>query len=74
MRSLARLFGAVGTLADSVLALAVVLDAATARLRQQLSLGGETSPQTIEHQLGSVENVQAAANGTAKGRKARTGD
>ena len=47
MRSISRLFSAVGTLADSLLALAGVIDTATARLRLQLA--GETEPHILEH-------------------------
>lgn len=59
MKSIARLFSAFGTLADSLLALAGVIDVATGRIRMQLA-HEDTLPDVIEH--------QPAAEG--KGRKA----
>lgn len=72
MRSIARLFSAFSTLADSVLSLASVLDAGTARLRQQLALDGEAAPPAVlEHQpAGECDRV--SENGMAK-RKSRAG-
>lgn len=44
MRSLTKLFGAVGSLADSILALASIVDVATGRLRQNLALDDAEAP------------------------------
>jgi hypothetical protein len=52
MRSIGKLFSAFATLADSILALASVVDGATGRLRQQLALDG---PEVLEHQPAGVE-------------------
>lgn len=60
MRSIARLFGAFGTLADSVLSLASVLDVATARLR--LTLAAEV-PEQLTHGSSETEISQPDANG-----------
>ncbi len=49
MRSITRLFTAVGALAESLLALASVLDVATGKLRQQLVLDGV---EVIDHHPG----------------------
>ncbi len=62
MRSISRLFGAVGTLADSLLALASVLDVATGKLRQQLVLDGV---EVIEHNPAEIEE-QPAKRGKSK--------
>jgi hypothetical protein len=52
MRSITRLLSAFGTLADSVLALAGVVDIATGKLRQQLAV---EAVEVIEHQPAGVE-------------------
>jgi hypothetical protein len=48
MRSITRLFSAFGTLADSLLALASVVNATTGRLQQSLAV--EDASHVIEHQ------------------------
>jgi hypothetical protein len=70
MRSIARLFAAFGTLADSVLSLAGVIDAAAGRLRQQLD--GDAAPiaeAVLDHRPVNDSAEHAGVNG--KGRKAR---
>lgn len=54
MRSIGKLFSAFGTLADSVLALAGVMDTATARLRMQLAQ--EIDPPALDHSE-AIDNV-----------------
>jgi hypothetical protein len=68
MRSITRLFGAFGTLADSVLAVAGVIDIATGKLRQQLAV---EAVEVIEHQPAGVEGPSDAAEpaSTKRGRK-----
>jgi len=71
MRSISRLFSAFGTLADSVLSLASVIDGASDRLRHQLALDGDAAP-ILEHQpaVAEANGEPAAANGTTRrGRK-----
>lgn len=71
MRSLARLFGAFGTLADSVLALASVLNNVTDRLRLQLS--AEVDPPALPSAGEVIEHAEPEASGTAaNGRKRKT--
>lgn len=60
MRSITRLFGALGTLADSVLALAGVIDMASGRLR--LHLADDSAPQ-VTHGSPMPEIVNPGANG-----------
>ena len=70
MRSITRLFGAFGTLADSLLSLSGVIDAATAKLRLQLAT--ETDPAALAHAgevLDHAEPEPLAGNATANGRK-----
>jgi hypothetical protein len=52
MRSISRLFSAFGTLADSLLALAGVVNIATDKLRQQLAV---EAIEVLEHQPAGVE-------------------
>jgi hypothetical protein len=52
MRSIGKLFTAFVTLADSLLALAGLVDIATDKLRQQLTT--ETGTHIIEHEAGAV--------------------
>jgi len=59
MRSITRLFGAFGTLADSVLALAGVIDVAAGRLRLQLA--DDSAPQ-LGHGSPTAEIVDPGAN------------
>jgi hypothetical protein len=47
MRSITRLFSAFGTLADSILSLASLIDTASAKLRLQLA--NETEPPALMH-------------------------
>lgn len=72
MRSIGKLFTAFATLADSVLSLASVVDAATAKLRQQLALEYDP-PQVLDHQPANDAEEAPAVNGTGKGKKARAG-
>lgn len=60
MRSITRLFGAFGTLADSLLSLASVVDAATAKLRLQLA--GETESAALTH-AGEVLDASTGQGG-----------
>lgn len=64
MRSITRLFGAVGALADSVLALAHVVDAIAGRLRQAVAL--ETDPPALGH---GAEVIDAEGDGGAPARR-----
>jgi len=57
MRSIARLFSAFGTLAESILSLSGVLDAATGRLRQQLALD-EAAATVLDHQPAGGEECR----------------
>jgi len=63
MRSIGRLFGAFGTLADSLLALASVVDVAAARLRLQLA--DESAPR-LAHDSPTAEIVDSGANGVVE--------
>jgi hypothetical protein len=56
MRSITRLFAALGTLADSLLALAGVVDIATGKLRQQLAV---ETVEVLEHQPAGGEAATA---------------
>ncbi|HTU23105.1 MAG TPA: hypothetical protein VMG10_34030 [Gemmataceae bacterium] len=72
MRSISRLFSAFGTLADSVLSLASVIDGATARLRLQIA--AETEPAVIEHRpqgddVGSTDPLPSSNSTARRGRK-----
>jgi hypothetical protein len=69
MRSISRLLSAFATLADSLLALASVVDGATGRLRQQLALEG---PEVIEHQPAGVEGPSEATESTSAKRSRRS--
>lgn len=73
MRSIGRLFGAFGTLAESILSLSAVVDVATGRLRQALAF--DEVPTVLDHQPAGGENVplDGSSNGTAKRGKARAG-
>jgi hypothetical protein len=68
MRSITRLLSAFGALADSLLALASVVDGATGRLRQQLAV---EAVEVIEHQPAGVEGPSDAAEPASakRGRK-----
>lgn len=63
MRSITRLFGAFGTLADSILSLAGVVDVAAGRLRQQLAQ--ETEARVL------LEQTQDDAPALTNGRRAK---
>lgn len=63
MKSIARLFAAFATLADSFIALAGVVDAARTRLAAQIALE-EPQPTVIEHQ-------PAEGNGRRQSAKSR---
>jgi hypothetical protein len=67
MRSIGKLFSAFSTLADSVLGLAAVIDAATAKVRQQLDW--ESDPQALPH--GEVIDATPEGNGTVKGKRGK---
>lgn len=56
MRSITRLFGALGALADSILALSAVVDVATGKLRQQLALDGEPAAPALPHAGAVLDN------------------
>ena len=61
MRSITRLFSAVGTLADSLLSLASVVNTATDKLR--LTLAGEVDPLALPHNGEVIDNnAEPAAN------------
>ena len=64
MRSISRLFGAFGTLADSLLSLASVVNTATDKLRVQLA--NETDIPALPH----AEVIDAEASPSTKRRKA----
>jgi hypothetical protein len=71
MRSITRLFSALGTLADSLLALAGVVNIATDKLRHQLAI---EAVEVIEHQPASDEASTAhppCAVETATSRRGR---
>src|SRR5262249_53269590 len=65
MRSITRLFSAFGTLADSILTLANVVDTATAKLRLQIANESETP--TLPHHGDVIDGDTTPA----KGRKAK---
>jgi hypothetical protein len=67
MRSITRLFSAFGTLADSVLALASVIDTAAAKIR--LQLGSETEPPALMH--GEVIDATEETTPSMKRNKAK---
>lgn len=65
MRSITRLFGAFGTLADSLLSLAAVVNTTTDKLRLQLTQ--ETEPvATLPH---NGEVIDQQENGTDKSKR-----
>ena len=67
MRSIARLFGEIGTLAESILALSAVVDKATGRLRQQLDL--DEAPPALPH--GEVLDNATESNGSATTKRGK---
>ena len=71
MRSITRLFGAFGTLADSLLSLASIIDAATSKLRLQIA--AETEPAALAHTGEVIDGTAAEPTGsngpTKRGRK-----
>jgi hypothetical protein len=69
MNAIRNVFNAFSNLAASVNALAGVIDLATGRLGQQLTLDGDTPP-VLDHQ--PAEEPDPTANATATKRKART--
>ena len=62
MRSASKLFAALGTLADSILALASVVDVATGQLRQQLAL--DEAPPALPH--GEILDAEEPAPSTKR--------
>jgi hypothetical protein len=68
MRSISKLFAAFGTLADSLLALASVVDGATGRLRQQLAV---EAVEVIEHQPANVEGPSEPAEPASSAKRGR---
>lgn len=72
MRSIGKLFTAFGTLADSLLSLASVVDVATAKLRIQLA--SETEPTALPHANEVIDNAEAEPSpsaSTKRGGKAK---
>jgi hypothetical protein len=70
MRSITRLFGAFGTLADSLLALASVVNTAKDKLRLQLAVEHETPALPPAGEVIDAEADTPTSNGTRK-RKAK---
>lgn len=75
MRSITRLFSAFGTLADSLLSLASVVDTATAKLRLQLA--EQTEPpalihggEVLDNAPGETSSTDSANTATKRNRKA----
>ncbi|HTU18983.1 MAG TPA: hypothetical protein VMG10_13060 [Gemmataceae bacterium] len=80
MRSITRLFGVFGTLADSLLSLSGVIDAATAKLRLQLAsetepaalpLGEVIDGTTAEREYAVEAESSPSPSASTKGRKTK---
>jgi hypothetical protein len=69
MRSISRLLSAFGTLADSLLALAGVVNITTDKLRQQLAV---EAVEVIEHHPADVEGPSEAAEPASAKRSRRS--
>jgi hypothetical protein len=68
MRSIGKLFTAFATVADSLLALASVIDTATARLRMQLAL--DTDPPGLPHgEVLDNAETDSGSPSTKRGKK-----
>jgi hypothetical protein len=74
MRSISRLLTALGTLADSLLSLASVVDTAAAKLRQQLAIEEvhviENRP--ADNATAEIQQLNEPATSKRNGRKAAT--
>jgi hypothetical protein len=71
MRSITRLFGVLGTLADRILALASVVNTATDKLRLQLAT--ESDPLALPRDGEAIDNAgpDNGSPSTKRGRKER---
>jgi hypothetical protein len=67
MRSISRLFGAFGTLADSLLSLSAVVNTATDKLRLQLA--SESEPLALDHASEVIDNPSTDSGSTSTKRR-----